>query len=292
MSSRPLSLTLQTKNWCCFFCLAYQGLYLSQNLLLAGVNTSASTVVWAMAELARNPIVMKKAQAEVRSVIGNKGKVTESDLDQLLYFKLVVKETFRLHPPSPLLLPRETMSHFQMNGYHIHPKTRVHVNVWAIGRDPNVWKNPKEFFPESFIDNSIDFKGQYFELLPFGAGRRVCPAINMGIAMLELTFANLLYHFNWKLPHGMKEEDINMEEGAGITSPKKFAFILRPTQYPWPCFSLWRKLIFFIFFVGLLTAIHKSLFIDESNGKLWILNGCYELILSITCTHLQMIGYP
>ncbi|RVW43281.1 Cytochrome P450 71B35 [Vitis vinifera] len=82
-----------------------------------------------MAELARNPRVMKKAQAEVRSVMGNKGKVTESDLDQLLYLKLVVKEIFRLHPPGPLLLPRETMSHFQMNGYHIHPKTRVHVNV-------------------------------------------------------------------------------------------------------------------------------------------------------------------
>ncbi|CBI16813.3 unnamed protein product, partial [Vitis vinifera] len=120
----------------------------TQNLLLAGVNTSASTVVWAMAELARNPIVMKKAQAEVRSVIGNKGKVTESDLDQLLYFKLVVKETFRLHPPSPLLLPRETMSHFQMNGYHIHPKTRfLQLDVLAIGKDPNIWENTQKNFP-------------------------------------------------------------------------------------------------------------------------------------------------
>nr|CAN66328.1 hypothetical protein VITISV_030268 [Vitis vinifera] len=103
-----------------------------------------------MAELARNPRVMKKAQAEVRSVMGNKGKVTESDLDQLLYLKLVVKEIFRLHPPGPLLLPRETMSHFQMNGYHIHPKTRVHVNAerqWDRVTE-RYWEAYKQIDPE------------------------------------------------------------------------------------------------------------------------------------------------
>ncbi|KAJ9709533.1 hypothetical protein PVL29_001154 [Vitis rotundifolia] len=201
------------------------------NVFLAGVDTGAITVTWAMTELARNPRVMKKAQAEVRNSIGNKGKVTEGDVDQLHYLKMVVKETLRLHPPVPLLLPRETMSHFEINGYHIYPKTQVQVNVWAIGRDPNLWKNPEEFLPERFMDNSVDFRGRHFELLPFGAGRRICPGMYMAIATVELTLANLLYRFDWKLPNGMKEADVNMEEAAGLTVRKKFALNLVPIHH-------------------------------------------------------------
>ena len=199
-----------------------------QDLFLAGVDTGAITVSWAMTELARNPRIMKKAQVEVRNSIGKKGKVTEGDVDQLHYLKMVVKETLRLHPPVPLLLPRETMSHFEINGYHIYPKTQVQVNVWAIGRDPNLWKNPEEFLPERFMDNSVDFRGQHFELLPFGAGRRICPGMYMVIATVELALANLLYRFNWNLPNGMREADINMEEAAGLTVRKKFALNLVP----------------------------------------------------------------
>ncbi|CBI16811.3 unnamed protein product, partial [Vitis vinifera] len=141
------------------------------DLFLAGVDTGAITVAWAMTELARNPGIMKKAQAEVRSSIGNKGKVTESDVDQLHYLKVVVKETLRLHPPAPLLLPRETMSHFEINGYHIYPKTQVHVNVWAIGRDPNLWKNPEEFLPERFMDNSWSSHLLIFYIVSIGTCR-------------------------------------------------------------------------------------------------------------------------
>lgn len=202
------------------------------DLFLAGVDTGAITVVWAMTELARKPGVRKKVQDEVRSHIRERGKVRESDVEQLHYLKMVVKETLRLHPPVPLLLPKETMSTIEISGYQIYPKTQVYVNVWAIGRDPNLWNNPEEFFPERFIDNSVDFKGQHFEFLPFGAGRRVCPAMNMAIAMVELTLANLLYHFNWKLPHGMKEGDINMEEAPGLSVHKKIALSLVPIKYP------------------------------------------------------------
>jgi cytochrome P450 len=101
-----------------------------------------------MAELVRNPRVMKKVQDEVRKCVGKKGRVTEGDVDQLEYLRMVIKETLRLHPPAPLLLPRETMSHCIVSGYNIYPKTLVHVNVWAIGRDPKYWRDPEEFFPE------------------------------------------------------------------------------------------------------------------------------------------------
>ncbi|KAF3431169.1 hypothetical protein FNV43_RR25899 [Rhamnella rubrinervis] len=206
---------------------------LLMNIFLAGVEPGAITMIWAMAELAKKPNLMKKAQDEVRYVTGNKGKVDESDIDQLQYLKMIVKETLRLHPPAPLLIPRETISHFKVNGYEIYPKSRIQINAWAIGRDPDYWNNPEEFIPERFIDSSIDFKGQHFELLPFGSGRRICPGIYMATTIVELGLANLLYWFDWKLPEGMTVKDISMEEEPGIslTVSKKTALNLVAVKF-------------------------------------------------------------
>ncbi|XP_031284873.1 cytochrome P450 71B10-like [Pistacia vera] len=203
------------------------------NMFLGGVDTSAITVIWAMAELAKNPRLMHKAQDEVRKCIGQKGRVTESDIDKLVYLKMIIKETLRLHPPAPLLIPREAISQFNVNGYNIYPKTLIQVNAWAIGRDPKYWNNPEEFSPERFMNNSIDLKGQNFEFLPFGSGRRSCPAMHMGLITSELALANLLYCFDWKLPNGMKEDDLNMDESAGVslTVSKKIPLILVPVNY-------------------------------------------------------------
>lgn len=205
------------------------------NIFLGGVDTSAITVVWAVAELCKNPRLMKKAQAEIRNRIANKGRVTEADIDQLQYLKMVIKETLRLHPPAPLLITRDTLHHFKVDGYEIYPKTLIQVNAWAIGRDPKYWENPEQFIPERFTDNSVDFKGQHFEYLPFGSGRRICPGINMGLIMSELALANLLYCFDWKLPNGREEHGINMnmEEAPGVslTLSKKTPLILVPVNY-------------------------------------------------------------
>jgi cytochrome P450 len=207
-------------------------IFVYQDLFLGGVETGTITMIWAMAELAKNPKVMKKAQDEIRNYIGNKGRVSESDIGYLFYLKMVVKETLRLHPPATMLLARETMSHFKINGYDIYPQMLVQINAWAIGRDPKYWKNPEEFIPERFLNNSIDYKGQHFELLPFGAGRRGCPGIYMATTTIELALANLLYCFDWKLAYGMKEEDINMEEIAdlAVTTSKKTALYLVPVK--------------------------------------------------------------
>ncbi|KAK8481821.1 hypothetical protein V6N11_032987 [Hibiscus sabdariffa] len=198
------------------------------DIFVAGIDTSAITIIWAMTELARKPTAMKNAQDEIRSCVGKKGKLAENDVSQLKYLKMIIKETLRLHPPGPLLLPRETASHLKIGDYDIYPKTRIAVNVWAIGRDPDIWNNPEEFIPERFEDSVIDLKGQHFELLPFGAGRRICPGMNMGMAVLELALANLLYFFDWKVPSGM---EIDMEEGVTISLGKKTALMLVPIKY-------------------------------------------------------------
>jgi cytochrome P450 len=204
---------------------------LSQNVLLGAINTSAITMTWAMAELMRNPRAMKKVQSEIRNQIGRKSTISLDDMEQLQYLKMVFKETWRLHPPAPLLVPREVMSEFEINGYTIQPKTMLYVNAWAIGRDPDTWKDPEVFLPERFMDNEIDAKGQNFELLPFGSGRRICPGMYMGTTMVEFGLANMLSQFDWELPEGMKVEDIDMEESPGLTVGKKVDLLLVPVKY-------------------------------------------------------------
>uniref|UniRef100_A0A5B7BRJ2 Cytochrome P450 71A1-like n=1 Tax=Davidia involucrata TaxID=16924 RepID=A0A5B7BRJ2_DAVIN len=196
------------------------------NIFIAGTDTTAATLVWAMTGLIKNPRVMKRLQEEVRREIGNEDVIIEDDLQRLPYLKAVVKEALRLHPPSPLLVPRETIQKCNIDGYEIPPKTMVYVNAWAIGRDPESWENPQEFLPERFLDSSIDYKGQDFELIPFGSGRRGCPGIYLGTVSAELALANLLYSFDWELPVGMKKEDIDTDVMPGITMHKKNALCL------------------------------------------------------------------
>ncbi|KAL1201024.1 Cytochrome P450 71B4 [Cardamine amara subsp. amara] len=199
-----------------------------QGIYLAGVDTSAITMIWAMAELVRNPRVMKKAQDEIQNCIGIKTKerLAEEDLDKLQYLKLVVKETLRLHPPAPLLIPRETMSQIKIQGYDIPPKTILVVNAWSIGRDPKHWKNPEEFNPERFIDCPVEYKGNSFEMLPFGSGRRICPGMAFGIATIELGLLNLLYFFDWRMSE--EKKDMDMEEAGNFTVVKKVPLDLLP----------------------------------------------------------------
>ncbi|RVX15072.1 Cytochrome P450 71B20 [Vitis vinifera] len=166
--------------------------------ICGGTDTGAATVIWAMTALMKNPRVMKKAQEEVRNTFGKKGFIGEDDVEKLPYLKAVVKETMRLLPAVPLLIPRETLQKCSIDGYEIPPKTLVFVNAWAIGRDPEAWENPEEFIPERFLGSSVDFRGQNYKLIPFGAGRRVCPGIHIGAVTVELTLANLLTHLTGK----------------------------------------------------------------------------------------------
>ncbi|KAL8120677.1 cytochrome P450 CYP71D312-like [Apium graveolens] len=205
-----------------------QGLVL--DMLTAGTDTSSAVLEWAMSELMRNPKVMKKVQSEVRGVVKGKERIEEVDIQQMSYLKLVVKETLRLHPPVPLLLPRECRKECEINGYTIPVGTKVMVNVWAIGRDPDHWVDAESFIPERFENNSVDYIGANFEFLPFGAGRRMCAGISFGIATVELPLAQLLHSFDWKLPDEMKPEDLDMDETNAATCKRKNNLMLIATD--------------------------------------------------------------
>ncbi|CAI0439727.1 unnamed protein product [Linum tenue] len=179
-----------------------------QELFFAGSETSSTALEWAMSELVRDERVMKKAQDEIRAVFGKRGEVEETGIHELNYLKMVIKESLRLHPPLPLLAPRESREQCELGGYGIPEKTK------------------------RFLDaTSVDYKGNDFEFIPFGAGRRVCPGISFSISSVETALANLLFHFDWKLPQGMKPESLDMDKLFGATIRRKNDLHLIPTVW-------------------------------------------------------------
>ncbi|OEL24641.1 indolin-2-one monooxygenase [Dichanthelium oligosanthes] len=201
------------------------------DMFAAGTDTAYLVLEYTMAELMRHQHVMAKLQAEVRSCIP-KGQeaITEDNLTKMSYLKAVIKETLRLHPPSPLLIPHLSVEDCNIDSYMVPAGTTVFVNVWAIGRDPSLWDAVEEFMPERFISKGVtegvDFRGTDFQFLPFGSGRRMCPGMNFAVASMELMLANLVYHFDWEMPRGMN--DIDMTEAFGLTLHRKDKLILTP----------------------------------------------------------------
>ncbi|PNX99182.1 cytochrome p450, partial [Trifolium pratense] len=201
------------------------------DIFSAGSGTVAKTLEWAMSELIRNPRLMEKTQIEVRNVFDAKGHVDETNLHELKYLKAVIKETLRLHGPVTLLLPRECSENCEINGYEIPAKTKVIVNSYAVGMDPNYWDEPEKFYPERFIDSIIDYKGLDFQFIPFGAGRRMCPGTTFGTINVEILLANLLFHFDWKMINGVKAEELDMSEVFGLSVRRKHDLYLIPIMY-------------------------------------------------------------
>ncbi|XP_047960683.1 salviol synthase-like [Salvia hispanica] len=198
------------------------------DMFVAGTDTSATTVEWAMSEMIRNPSKLNKAQEEVRMVFEEQGYVDEDKFDKLKYLKLIIKETLRLHPPLPLLVPRMSAQRCEINGYEIPAGTRVVVQGWVLGRDPEYWNDVEKFIPERFEESLHDFHASNLEYMPFGAGRRICPGMLFGLANVEIPLAMLLYHFDWKMPSGMKHDELDMTEAFGATVNRKHPLRLIP----------------------------------------------------------------
>ncbi|KAG5243261.1 cytochrome P450 [Salix suchowensis] len=177
-------------------------------MFMGGTETTSTTIEWAMTELLRDPVVM--------------GRATKY---QLPYLQAVIKETLRLHPVLPLMLPRNTLEDTNFMGYLIPKDTQVFVNAWAIGRDPDSWEDPMAFKPERFLGSNIDYRGQNFEFIPFGAGRRICVGMSLAHRVLHLGLASLLHCFEWELGRNYTPETMDMNEGVGITARK-----LKPLQ--------------------------------------------------------------
>ncbi|XP_019182601.1 PREDICTED: cytochrome P450 CYP736A12-like isoform X2 [Ipomoea nil] len=180
------------------------------DMLIASMDTSSSVIEWTMSELFRHPEIMEKVKEEIESHVGLDRMVEEKDLEHFKYLEIVIKESLRMHPVVPLLLPHAAREDCNVDGFHIPKNATVTVNVWAIGRDPNVWSDPEKFIPERFNKSSVEYRGQDFELLPFGSGRRSCSGMQLGITVIRLVVAQLIHYFDWSFPDGMLPKDLNI----------------------------------------------------------------------------------
>ncbi|XP_073286537.1 labd-13Z-ene-9,15,16-triol synthase, chloroplastic-like [Primulina huaijiensis] len=201
-----------------------------KDIIAGGTDTTATIIEWVMAEVLNDPQVKKRVQDELTEVVGLKNTVEESHLPGLHYLNAIIKESFRLHPPVPLLVPRLPSQSSIIGGYTIPKGSRVFLNMWSIHRDPLVWENPSEFKPDRFLNDSgnFDFSGNNFQYLPFGSGRRVCPGILLAERMVMHLLATLFHLFDWELPEG--SEKIDLSENFGIVMRKRTPLIAIP--YP------------------------------------------------------------
>ncbi|KAF8369713.1 hypothetical protein HHK36_032264 [Tetracentron sinense] len=190
------------------------------DIAVGGTDTTSTTVEWVMAELMQHPEVMRRAQEELDDVVGVNNIVEESHLPKLQYLDAIVKETLRLHPALPLLVPHCPSLSCIVGGYTVPKGTRVFLNVWAMQRDPQVWNNPLEFQPERFLRDAgtCDYSGNNFNYLPFGSGRRICAGITLAQRMLMYVLASLLHSFLWQLH---KDTELDLTEKFGIVLRKK-----------------------------------------------------------------------
>lgn len=190
-------------------------------MFTAGTDTASSIIEWALAEILKNPSILKRAHEEMDQVIGRNRRLEEADIPELPYFQAICKETMRKHPSTPLNLPRVSAEACEVNGYYIPKNARLSVHIWAIGRDPDVWENPLDFTPERYLSGKnakIDPRGNDFELILFGSGRRMCAGTRMAIVLVEYILGTLVHSFDWKLPEGVVE--LNMDETFGLALQK------------------------------------------------------------------------
>jgi len=189
-------------------------------MLIAGAtDTTAVTMTWALSLLLNNHHALKKVKDELDEHVGKERLVNESDINKLVYLQAVVKETLRLYPAGPFSGPREFTENCTLGGYKIEAGTRFMLNIWKLHRDPRVWSNPLEFQPERFLNThkNVDVKGQHFELLPFGGGRRSCPGISFGLQMSHLALASFLQAFEITTPSNAQ---VDMSATFGLTNMK------------------------------------------------------------------------
>lgn len=184
------------------------------------MDTTSAAIEWAMAELLKNRQTMKTLQEELEREIKTKS-INEWEISRLPYLNACVKETLRLHPPGPFLIPRRALESCKIMENTIPKNAQILVNVWVIRRDPSCWEDPLLFKLERFLSNTMDFKGRDFELILFGSGRRICPGIPIAAKQLALLLGCLIHCFDWSLPNGDNFQNLDMSEQFGLTMHKK-----------------------------------------------------------------------
>ncbi|XP_068650274.1 cytochrome P450 89A2-like [Aristolochia californica] len=192
---------------------------LCSEFLTAGTDTTSTALEWIMANLVKYPRIQENLVEEIERVVKERRSqggeesytdfIKEEELQKMKYLKAVVMEALRRHPPGHFVLPHAVMEEVEINGYIIPKETLVNFPVAEMAMDEKVWKDPTEFKPERFLENEIDITGtREIKMMPFGAGRRICPGLGLAMLHLEFFVVNLVKEFEWKAKDG-KEVDLS-----------------------------------------------------------------------------------
>uniref|UniRef100_A0A7N0RIQ9 Cytochrome P450 n=1 Tax=Kalanchoe fedtschenkoi TaxID=63787 RepID=A0A7N0RIQ9_KALFE len=203
------------------------------DVFAGGIDTVFVVLEWAMTELIRNPEILKRTQQQIREIVGGQNQITKHDISKMTYLKAVIKESMRMHPPFPLI-PRVSNQEVELHGYTIPNKTRLLINIYAVGRDPECWEEPDTFKPERFMNDGslIEYNSNDYSWMAFGAGRRGCPGGLFGMTLIEFVIASLLQNFDWPLPDGKTEKDVDMDEFVALALHKLQPLIAVATPNP------------------------------------------------------------
>ncbi|KAI3883095.1 hypothetical protein MKW92_040349 [Papaver armeniacum] len=174
---------------------------LCSEVMNAGTDTSATALEWALLHLVTNQEIQQKLYDEIVESVGKEGVITEEDVEKMSYLGAVVKETFRRHPPSHFVLSHAATKETELGGYTIPADANLEIYTAWLTEDPNAWKDPDEFIPERFLDGDgvdVDITGtRNLKMMPFGAGRRICPASTLGTLHVHMLLAQMVQAFEW-----------------------------------------------------------------------------------------------
>ncbi|XP_066324721.1 cytochrome P450 89A2-like [Miscanthus floridulus] len=193
---------------------------LCSEFLTGGTDTTVTLVEWIMAELVNRPDVQAKVHDEVKNA-------PDGDLQQSMpYLKAVVLEGLRLHPPGHFVLPHAVRTDAEIGGYTVPKGAEVNFLVAEMGRDEAVWTAAREFRPDRFVDGGegrdVDITGtKEIKMMPFGAGRRMCPGYALGMHHAEYFVARLVRDLEW-LPPSADGEVVDMAEQMEFTTVMKY----------------------------------------------------------------------
>ncbi|XP_023927931.2 cytochrome P450 89A2 [Quercus suber] len=196
---------------------------LCSEFLNAGTDTTSTALEWIMANLVKYPQIQERLFVEIKRVVGDGEKeVKEEDLNKMPYLKAVVLEGLRRHPPGHFLLPHAVTEDVVLDGYLVPKNATLNFMAAEMGWDSRVWEDPMNFKPERFLsgdDGVFDITGsREIKMMPFGAGRRICPASGLAILHLEYFVANLVWNFEWKAVDG---DEVDLSEKLEFTTVMK-----------------------------------------------------------------------
>ncbi|KAK3042459.1 hypothetical protein RJ639_000183 [Escallonia herrerae] len=206
---------------------------LCSEFLNAGTDTTSTALEWIMANLVKYPEIQGRLYEEIVGVKGlapteaSSGHemtavVEEEDVHSMPYLKAVVLESLRRHPPLHFVLPHSVTEEVELEGHVVPKNASVNFMVAEMGWDPRVWEKPMEFKPERFLNAAATTSGhgggealfditgsREIKMMPFGAGRRICPGSALALLHLEYFVANLIWYFKWTAAEG---DDVDLSE--------------------------------------------------------------------------------